>query len=148
MARRSDVPLLTTGGRKGSQVRRSLAGLVGLFVCLWAAVRGSSAAAAFVLLVDVTFEKEGDRDVALERWRPVARHCRENEPGTLSYEAALSDADPLRLVFVERYVDRDAYLKVHKSSKPFLEFRKFLTDLNPKIAGHSYLTSDIGYFAR
>ncbi|KAJ8601027.1 hypothetical protein CTAYLR_007952 [Chrysophaeum taylorii] len=102
--------------------------------------------AAFVLLVDIEFASEDDRDTALRHWRPVADHCRDNEPGTLTYEAAVSDSDPRRIVFLERYADKHtSYLKIHKSSQPFLKFRKKLADMNPIIKGHSYVATDIGF---
>lgn len=101
---------------------------------------------SFILLVDVTFSSIADRDEALRLWAPVAQHCRDNEPGTLTYEAGISDSDPTRIVFVERYTTKeDAYMKVHRTSSPFQHFRSALTRLNPQISGHSYIATDIGY---
>lgn len=101
---------------------------------------------AFVLLVDVTFRSVHDRDAALELWKPVAVHCRDHEAGTLTYEAAISDSVPERIVFVERYATKNDYLHVHKSSRPFLAFRAKLAEFEPRISGHSYITTDIGFF--
>lgn len=101
---------------------------------------------SFILLVDVTFSSITDRDEALRLWAPVAQHCRDNEPGTLTYEAGISDSDPKRIVFVERYTTKeDAYLEVHRASSPFRRFRSALTRLDPQISGHSYIATDIGY---
>lgn len=103
---------------------------------------------AFVLLVDVIFASVEDRDAALKLWTPVAMHCRDHEPGTLTYEAAISDSDPNRIVFLERYTTKDvAYLQVHKSSSAFLTFREALSRFTPRISGHSYIATDIGYVA-
>lgn len=110
--------------------------------------RPSSSERSFVLLVDATFGSVEERDLALKLWQPVAEHCRNNEPETLSYEAAISDSDANRIVFVERYETKEkSYLEVHRSSDAFLKFRKQLSDMAPQISGHSYLTTDIGYFS-
>lgn len=128
------------------KVRVQVASVFCAFVVgYWLASR-RRARKAFVLLVDVTFRTVEDRDAALQLWESVAVHCRDHEPGTLSYEAAISDSVPERIVFVERYATKNDYLDVHKSSRPFLAFRAKLGALNPTITGHSYVTTDIGFF--
>jgi len=101
----------------------------------------------FILFVDVIFNSIEDRDKVIQLWQPVALHCRVHEPGTLSYEMAISDSDPKRIVFVERYTDKEhSYLEIHKSSEAFLHFREQLANFQPTITGHSYISTDIGYF--
>jgi hypothetical protein len=51
----------------------------------------------FWLLVTLEFKSVEDRDVFLREWTPVAAHCRSSEPGTLSYEAGVSDKNPLQV---------------------------------------------------
>ena len=74
---------------------------------------------------------------------------RDHEPGTLSYELARSDKDDKAVIIIERYADKeDAYLRVHKGSTAFAQFRPKLAALEPVISGHSYVASDLGYASR
>jgi quinol monooxygenase YgiN len=78
----------------------------------------------FSLLVTLQFTEQQYKDQFLEFFRPVAQHVQQHEPDTLAYEVLLSDKDPLQVLILERYRDKDnAYLTVHRSSQPFLEFR-------------------------
>lgn len=104
----------------------------------------------FTLLVTLNFSGEEHKAQFLRDIEPVALYCKENESGTLAYEVLLSDSDPLQVLFLERYQDKEvAYLQIHKSSAPFLEFRAKLQAMQEqghvKISGHSYLDSGIGY---
>ena len=53
--------------------------------------------------------------------------------------------NPLRVLIYERYVDKHAYLEVHRTSAQFLQFRPALAALSPKIDGHSYFECPEGY---
>ena len=53
--------------------------------------------------------------------------------------------EPLRVLIYERYVDKQAYLEVHRTSAQFLQFRPALAALSPKIDGHSYFECPEGY---
>lgn len=73
-----------------------------------------------------------------------------NEPDTISYEVLLSDKDPLQVLILERYRDKEnAFLQVHRSSAPFQEFRPKLKKMEDQglvtIVGDSYLDSGIGF---
>lgn len=104
----------------------------------------------FSLLVTLEFSGEEFKKKFLKDIQPVAEHCKANEPGTLAYEVLLSDKDPLQVLVLERYQDKEvAYLQVHKSSTPFLEFRAKLQAMQEgghvRISGHSYLDSMVGF---
>ena len=104
---------------------------------------------AFFLLVQMEFKSVEDREKAEAIFAPEARWCRDNEPGTLSYEWARSDSNDRAIVVVERYADKEtAYASVHKSSEAFKKFRPQLAALDPAIRGRSYVASDIGYTSR
>lgn len=110
----------------------------------------SSVAAPFSLLVTLQFQDDASLQIFLEAIRPVAKHVLENEPDTLAYEVLLSDKDPLQVLVLERYRDKEnAYLKVHKSSEPFLQFRPVLGQMQQDgkvtISGHSYIDAQIGF---
>jgi quinol monooxygenase YgiN len=94
---------------------------------------------------DSQFKEDFLRDIAL-----VATHVRNSEPDTLSYEVLLSDKDDLTVVVMERYRDKEhAFLRVHRNSQPFQEFRPKLKamqdDGKVTISGESFLDSGIGF---
>lgn len=108
----------------------------------------------FSLLVTLQFADASSKARFFDDISPVAEHCRLHEPDTLSYQIMESDKDPLQVMVVERYRDKDhAYLQIHKSSAPFLTFRAKLqamqTDKKVTVSGHSYLDhASIGYAQR
>ena len=115
-----------------------------------AGIMASSAGPAFTLLVTLKFKSEKYVDQLLSDIKPLCDYIKANEPTTLAYEVMKSDKDPLMVTLMERYADKDeAYLKIHKSSKPFLEFRPKLKamqdDGNVEISGESYLDSMVGF---
>lgn len=58
---------------------------------------------AFVLAVSLTFERLEDRDQFIELWRVhMAPHVKEHEPNCLSYELAIADTDPKKILVYER----------------------------------------------
>lgn len=115
-----------------------------------AGIMASSAGPAFTLLVTLKFKSEKYVDQFLEDIKPLCDYIRANEPTTLAYEVMKSDKDPLVVTLMERYADKDeAYLKIHKSAKPFLVFRPKLKamqdDGNVEISGESYVDSMVGF---
>lgn len=114
---------------------------------------------AFVLLVNMKFESLTHRDTFLEWIEPVCRDVLANEgpsssgaraPTTLSYRVAISDKDPLLVVVMERYSDKEhGYLEVHRSGSEFLKFREKLKGMSERgdvtIEGESYLETGLGY---
>lgn len=72
------------------------------------------------------------------------------EQTTLSYQVAISDKNPLQVLVMERYSDKEnGYLTVHKSGKEFLKFREQLKGMQDRgevvINGESYLETSLGY---
>ena len=104
----------------------------------------------FSLFVTINFDSVERREQFLEGIKPVAEYVQSSEPDTLAYEVLLSDKDPLQVLVLERYTDKEnAYLKVHRSSAPFLAFKIFfqamLNEGQLQISGHSYLDSGVGF---
>ncbi|CAB9503457.1 expressed unknown protein [Seminavis robusta] len=113
----------------------------------------SSNAKAFSLLVTLQFQDDSAKKEFLEIARPMMDYVYKNEPTTLGYELLFSDKDPLQVLFLERYVDKDeAYLKIHKSSAAFLTFRPKLQALQQAgrvtMSGNSYEDSGFGFMGR
>mmetsp|Transcript_5439 Transcript_5439/g.7875 ORF Transcript_5439/g.7875 Transcript_5439/m.7875 type:complete len:157 (-) Transcript_5439:135-605(-) len=108
---------------------------------------------SFSLLVTLLFKKEQYKEEFLNDFVPLAKYVRQHEPTTIAYEVLQSDDDPLRIMILERYVDKEmAYLKVHKLSAAFLEFRPKLKAMQESgfvtIEGHSYRDSQLGFVGR
>jgi quinol monooxygenase YgiN len=104
----------------------------------------------FSLLVTLQFTDERYKAQFLEDFAPLAAYIRDNEPLTLAYEALQSDQDPLKILILERYVDKEnAFLQVHRSSQPFLEFRPKLKSMQDAgfvtVEGSSYDDTMLGF---
>jgi quinol monooxygenase YgiN len=113
-------------------------------------VQSSSEQEVFSLLVTLQFESTEYKQKFLEDIKPVAQYVKEREPETIAYEVLLSDKNPLEVLILERYKDKDnAYLRIHKLSKPFLSFRPKLQKMQEnghvKVTGNSYLDSGVGF---
>jgi quinol monooxygenase YgiN len=104
----------------------------------------------FSLMVTLQFTAAEYKEQFLREIQPEADYVKANEPGTLAYNVLLSDQDPLHVMVLERYQDKEeAYLQIHKSSTPFLAFRPKLQAMQEAghvtISGHSYLDSGVGF---
>jgi quinol monooxygenase YgiN len=100
--------------------------------------------------VTLQFDSVDRKKQFLQDIKPVVDYVKENEPETIAYEVLLSDKNPLEVLILERYKDKDnAYLQIHKSSQPFLTFRPKLQTMQDKgyvkVTGNSYLDSGIGF---
>mmetsp|Transcript_31095 Transcript_31095/g.29932 ORF Transcript_31095/g.29932 Transcript_31095/m.29932 type:complete len:160 (-) Transcript_31095:128-607(-) len=119
----------------------------------WLGVKERKAEKAWVLTVTLTFQFMEDRDAILADWsQNVVPHCRQHEPFLYHYEAGISDDDKnnnLQVIILERYANKDLYLKVHKTSDAFLKFRPKLQALQEngkvKIEGFSYQEGGYGF---
>jgi quinol monooxygenase YgiN len=114
------------------------------------AISSTTTSAIFSLLVTVSFDSIEYKKQFLKDFKPLANYVTTNEADTLAYEVLLSDNDPLKVMILERYRDKDnAYLKIHKSSVPFLAFRPKLQAMQEKghvtILGNSYIDSGVGF---
>ncbi|KAL9179729.1 hypothetical protein ACHAXT_009019 [Thalassiosira profunda] len=111
----------------------------------------SGGGGAFVLMVTLKFTSEATRDTFLKLIEPVCKDVARNErETTLSYQVAISDKDPLMVLVIERYADKErSYLEKHKSGTEFLQYREKLKAMQEagdvEIAGESYIETDLGY---
>jgi quinol monooxygenase YgiN len=104
----------------------------------------------FSLLVKLVFTAEEHKSTFLKDIAPLAEYVKLHELDTIAYEVLLSDKDPLQVLILERYKDKEnAFLSVHRSSNPFLEFRPKLQALEQAgfvtIQGESYLDAGVGF---
>jgi quinol monooxygenase YgiN len=123
---------------------------------------------AFVLAVNLKFTTLGHRDAFLRLVDPLCKDVLVNEgpknhyhsstsssastttETTLSYKVAISDKNPLLVLILERYSDKDyGYLQVHRSGSEFQKFREKLKGMEEEggveIHGESYLETDLGF---
>lgn len=101
-------------------------------------------------MVTLRFTDVPHREAFLQDIAPLAKYCREHEPGTVAYEVLLSDKDELMVLIMERYRDKEnAFLKEHRSSAPFQAFRPKLQAMQEnghvQISGESFTDSGIGF---
>ena len=107
----------------------------------------------FSLMVELQFSDEAARDAFLTDIAPLAQAVRDTEPGTLAYQVMQSDKDPLHVLMMERYTEKEhAYLRVHKQSDAFVAFRPKLQALQDAgkvtLSGHSYTDTAVGFAHR
>ena len=107
----------------------------------------------FSLFVTLQFTSEDHREEFFKIVKPLAEYIKESEPDTIAFEVICNDKDPLQLMLLERYKNKDtAFLKIHKTSAAFLEYRPKLQAMQDagfvQISGNSYLDSGIGFADR
>ena len=105
----------------------------------------------FSLLVQLTFTELQYQEQFVRDITPLCQYIQQHESNTtLSYKVLFSDQNPLLVLILERYVNQpEAYLQIHKTSAPFLEFRAKLQAMQQHqyvtIDGSSYYDSGIGF---
>ena len=119
---------------------------------------------AFLLMIHLEFHNEEERDAWISLFRPLAEYCLQNEPGTLGYDVAIADSNPLKVLVYERYAmwcvfgaQPSPYLTspryaskadhtAHTQSAPYLEFKEQASSI-PFAAksGQSYIEQNIGF---
>ena len=100
--------------------------------------------ATFSLLVHLQFESQPYLDQFLSDIGPLLEYVEHHEPQTTLYKVMISDKDPLKVMLLERYRNKEtAYLQIHKSSKIFQEFRpklaKLIEEKHVEMQGESYI---------
>ena len=109
--------------------------------------RTSSHKAVFFLGITIKFNTMEDKENFINIFRPYAQYVATFEPGTVSYELSESDKSPLQIFLVERYINKSAYLDIHRGTDTFVAFRSKLAELGATMTmdGHSYIESNIGF---
>lgn len=96
----------------------------------------------FFLLVDLEFADSESLDIFYQAFKPLSEYVLSKEKGTLTYEVLVSDKNPNKVLILEKYINKDYYLNVHKTSEPFLTFRPILSKLTEEkkviVNGNSY----------
>ena len=140
-------------GAGGTLLPLAAAMVSGFLLGRWSSTYIQRSTNAFVLLVNLQFTSLEHRNTFLKLIEPVCKDVRANEFSkgtTLSYRVSISDKDPLMVVVLERYSDKEnGYLLAHKSGKAFVSFRDELKGMQERnevtITGESYLETDLGY---
>lgn len=93
----------------------------------------------FMLVVNIRFEDKDDMNYFISNWQHLKKYCDENESSfLLQYELGVSDNNKNNIVIIEKYLNKKFYLDFHRTSRPFLRFKKLIYDLNMEISGSSY----------
>ena len=110
-------------------------------------IRESKHKAAFFLAITITFNSADVKQQFMGIFGPYAKYVAAVEPGTISYELSESDKTPLQIFLVERYVNKEAYINIHRKTDTFVTFRAKLAALggNLTMDGHSYIESNLGF---
>lgn len=107
----------------------------------------------FTLSVTLNFRDAEMKHKYLSLLAGYARYVEEHEPTTLTYKIMQSDKDPLEMLLFERYVNKNAYLNIHRTSPEFLRYRESTTALSGGappgivIRGASYDDDAIGFLS-
>jgi quinol monooxygenase YgiN len=111
----------------------------------------------FTLAVSLKFRDAQKKTAFLSLISAYSRYVEEHEPTTLTYKVMQSDKDPLEMLLLERYINKNAYLEIHRKSPEFIRFREDLTALSGAehaggppgvvLQGSSYDDFDQGFFA-
>jgi quinol monooxygenase YgiN len=105
----------------------------------------------FSLLVTLLFTELPYKEQFLSDITPLCQYIQKYESNTtLSYEVLMSDTNPLQVLILERYVDKEvAFLQIHRTSDEFVQFRTKLQSMQQQgyvtVNGASYYDSGIGY---
>ncbi len=99
----------------------------------------------FDLFVTLDFEDDKEKQTFKSLFQNYALWIKKHETTTISYELAESDKAPNRIIIIERYINKDAYLKIHRETDQFREFRSKLSGLKVTINGDSYIESNFGF---
>eukprot|EP01024_Parvocaulis_polyphysoides_P067377 TRINITY_DN8022_c0_g3_i11.p5 TRINITY_DN8022_c0_g3~~TRINITY_DN8022_c0_g3_i11.p5 ORF type:complete len:150 (+),score=21.38 TRINITY_DN8022_c0_g3_i11:108-557(+) len=93
------------------------------------------------------FQSEDDRDQFFKWWNQLAAFVAESEPGCFSYQASLSNKDPLRAIVFARYIDKEYIAKVHQQSEAYLKFKDRVDTANMimETETSSYVEMDMGF---
>ncbi|KAL4435247.1 hypothetical protein ABPG77_001929 [Micractinium sp. CCAP 211/92] len=112
----------------------------------------SSVESTFVLCVYLKFQNVEDRDEFIAVWKPLAEWVRANEAGTLGYEAMIADTDPLKVMVFERYISKEYFNDVHRTSQPYLAFKEqqasWRADHAVEVSGQSYFETGVGHMTQ
>jgi quinol monooxygenase YgiN len=109
----------------------------------------------FTLSVALKFRDEQAKSDFLSLLSTYSPYVEEHEPTTLTYQMMQSDKDSLEMLLLERYVNKNAYLNVHRKSPEFVRYREKVTALSgvdgggaPGLVmqGSSYDDIEIGFF--
>ena len=93
----------------------------------------------FILIVFVDFKNKKDMDLFKVNFKILQNYCLENESDFLiQYEYALSDKKDNRIVIIEKYLNKNYYLNIHKKSNEFLYFKNIISKIDCSIYGESF----------
>merc|ERR1719336_89270 len=82
----------------------------------------------YVLTVHVSFPDEENMSLWLQCVQELASSVHRDEPGCLTFSVSHDTKDPLKVLLLERYVDRHAF-EIHKRTDAFKSFVQSLKSI-------------------
>ena len=93
----------------------------------------------FILIINIKFKDKEDMEYFINNFLILQKYCLDKEKDfLLQYEYAISDKNKNKIIIIEKYKNKDAYLNIHRKSKQFLNFKENIKNLNLIIDGESF----------
>lgn len=104
----------------------------------------------FTVLTTLQFEQDEHRAQFYKDVQPLCEYVKKRQHDTLAYEVLRSDTNPRVVTMVERYPNKkEAYLKRHRTSLPYLEFAPKLRAMQDAgqvtVSRESYWDTQLGF---
>lgn len=94
----------------------------------------------FILIINIKFKDNKDMNYFINNFLILQKYCLDKEKDfLLQYEYAISDKNKNKIVIIEKYINKESYLNIHRKSIKFLNFKENIKNLNLIISGESYI---------
>ena len=94
----------------------------------------------FLLVVFIKFDHVNDMNVFIKEFNILKKYCDKNESNfLLQYEYGISDKEASKIIIVEKYLNKDYYINIHRKSSKFLNFKLNTASLKLSVSGESFI---------
>ena len=94
----------------------------------------------FLLIVFIKFDNVNDMNIFIKEFNILKKYCDKNESEfLLQYEYGISDKEDNKLIIIEKYLDKDYYINIHRKSSQFLNFKINTASINLNVSGESFV---------
>lgn len=94
----------------------------------------------FLLVVFIKFDIISDMNIFIKEFNILKKYCDKNESEfLLQYEYAISDKENNKIIIIEKYLNKDYYINIHRKSSQFLNFKNNTSSINFNVSGESFV---------
>ena len=94
----------------------------------------------FLLVIFIKFDHVNDMNIFIKEFNILKKYCDINESDfLLQYEFGISDKEDNKVIIIEKYLDKDFYVNIHRKSSQFLNFKINTSSLKFSISGESFI---------